>query len=83
MKQILHGTTQFSDANDPYYLEGVCTVCGDPCGADYEVCHTCAVRRRELRKKFRAIIAARRKRYCGYLSARELLRGWWRNSDHR
>lgn len=80
---ILHGTTDFGLDGTDYELSGVCEVCHEPCGAEYRVCKACAYRRRSLRRRFRSIIAARRERYCGYLSVREMLRGWWHNSDPR
>lgn len=81
----IHALTmaEFGDDVDvDYERNGICSVCGEPCGTYYTVCQSCAYRRRELRKRFRRIIAARRERYGGHISARELMRAWWSESMH-
>lgn len=62
---IIRGTTDFGLSDEQLPKTGVCEVCGTDCAEGYTLCHRCALKRRDLRKKFRQIIIARREQFDG------------------
>lgn len=66
---IIKGTTDFGLSDEQLPKTSVCEVCGDECSDGCNLCHSCALRRRDLRRKFQQIIDKRRKRLGGHLHA--------------
>lgn len=64
---IIKGTTDFELSEDLCTEDGVCQVCNDKCFKGCTLCHRCAIRRRDLRRKFRQIVEERMARFGGHL----------------